>query len=164
MTAIRAEANAIDPELVVDQETLARAMYALEPISQPRLRTVFVGGFAGVALLLALVGISGVVSDSVARRVREIGVRTALGGTRTGIVQMLLVQAMTPVFVGVAGGVMGAVVLARVISAYLPEASALDTVALAGSAVILVVAAAVASLVPLWRITTTDPMAALRHE
>ena len=164
MNAIRGEVRALDPEVVVDQETLEEAMYALNAISQPRLRAVTVTTFGVVSLLLSLVGIAGVASNAAARRTPEIGVRMALGGTRTAIMRMLLVQTMMPVIAGVTIGALGAAALTRVLSAYVADLSTIDPVAFVLAATVLVVTAVVATYIPLRKIAGIHPIAAIRYE
>jgi ABC-type antimicrobial peptide transport system permease subunit len=164
MNAIRGDVRAMDPEVVVQQQTLEEALYALDAVSQPRLRAVIVTAFAVVAVLLSLVGISGVASNVASRRTQEIGVRMALGGTRAAIMRMMFIQTMAPVVVGVVIGALGAAALARVLSVYVSDLSTLDPMAFTAAAAVLVATAVVASYLPLRRGTAIHASAALRHE
>jgi putative ABC transport system permease protein len=164
MDGIRSEVRARDPDLVLDQMTLRDSLYALEPVSEPRFRTAILGSFAGVALVLSLIGISSVTAYSAARRSHELGIRIALGGTRARIRSTMLAQAMTPVIAGLVIGIAGAFALTRLISSYLYEVSPADPAVFGAAALLLLLAATVATWIPLRRSTTIEPMEALRYE
>ncbi|HLH02585.1 MAG TPA: ABC transporter permease [Bryobacteraceae bacterium] len=120
--------------------------------------------FAASALLLAALGLYGVISYSVARRTREIGIRSALGAERSSILALIIGQAMRLVAVGIVAGVAGAALLGRIASAQLFGVSALDPATFAVTAIILSAAGLLASLVPAWRAVRVDPITALRNE
>lgn len=164
MDGIRSEVRGRDPALVLSQTTLEDSLYALDAVSQPRFRTAVLGAFAAIALLLALVGIASVTAYSAARRGREVGIRIALGGTRTGIRRMMLAQAMTPVLIGVLVGIIGASALTGLISSYLYEVGPADPAVFAAASLALLLTATVAAWLPLRRSTAAEPMVALHHE
>ncbi len=120
--------------------------------------------FAAAALLLAAVGIYGVVSDGVEQRTREIGVRAALGATREDILLLVLRESLGATLVGVGVGVTGALALSRLLSAQLFGVSAADPLTFITVPIILCCAALVASYVPARRAMAVDPMVALRYE
>jgi predicted permease len=125
---------------------------------------VLLGLFAGIALLLAIVGIYGVTSYAVEQRTHEIGIRTALGANRSDTLQLILVQALRIAIVGVAAGVAGAGLLTRLLAAQLFAVRPLDPLTFIIVPVILVATALAAAYVPALRAARVDPMMALRHE
>jgi predicted permease len=135
-----------------------------ESQSQPRFRTILLSGFAALALVLAALGIYGVLTQSVVRRTREIGVRMALGASRRSVTRMVLRQAFTMVLVGIGAGLAGTVVAARFVVALLYDVRPNDPLTLAGVSALLVAVAMVASYLPARRATAIDPVKALRNE
>jgi putative ABC transport system permease protein len=133
-------------------------------IAEPRFNALLLGLLAGVALLLALVGIAGVVAYGVARRTREIGVRMALGAHPDDVLRLVLVQGLRPVLAGVAIGLPAAYASSRVLSGLLFGVSPTDPWTYAGVAALLVAAAAVACWVPARRAARVDPVVALRTD
>jgi putative ABC transport system permease protein len=129
-----------------------------------RLRTMLLFAFAGVAVLLAAVGLYGVISYSVTKRTREIGVRTALGATTRGILLLITKEGMTLVAMGVAIGAAAALALTDSLSSFLFGVTARDPLAFALSAVLLTIVALVACYVPARRAARLDSLVALRYE
>jgi predicted permease len=129
-----------------------------------RFNLLLVGVFAGSALVLAAVGIFGVMAYWVSQRTREIGVRMALGAGKTAVVRLVLSQSLTTVLAGIAAGVFGAFALTRAIKSLLFEVTPTDPVTLAAVALLLTIVAIFASYIPARRATKVDPMVALRHE
>jgi predicted permease len=129
-----------------------------------RFSMILLNAFAATALLLAAVGLYGVVSYLVAQRTHEIGLRRALGAQRSDVLALVLNRGMKMVLGGVALGGLAAVGLTRVLSTLLYGVSATDLATFAGIAVLLVAVALLACLVPAWRATRVNPLAALRHE
>jgi len=161
--AARERVKRVDADLpIFDLRTMQAAVD--EAVSQPRFYTVLLGAFASVALVLAAVGIYGVIAYTVALRTREIGVRMALGATGRHVVRMVLREGLVLTAVGVAIGLGGALFASRLLRTLLFEVSPTDPLALAGGAVLLGLVAMVACVVPARRATRVDPMVALREE
>jgi putative ABC transport system permease protein len=131
---------------------------------QARLMMWLLGIFAGVALLLASIGIYGAVAYSVEQRTGEIGVRMALGAQTRDVLRLIVNQGMRPVAVGLAIGIVSAFALGRLITTQLYQVSAHNPALLAGSTVLLAAIALIACLVPARRATHVDPIQALRAE
>ena len=132
--------------------------------SRPRFNTLLLGAFAAVALLLATVGIYGLVSYSVSQRTREIGVRISLGASASDIVGLVLGQGLRAVATGIACGIGGALVLTRFMASVIAGVEALDPLAFAGAAALLGTVTLVATLVPARRAARVDPVVALKTE
>jgi putative ABC transport system permease protein len=132
--------------------------------AQPRFEMILLGVFAAIALLLAAVGIYGVMNYSVSRRTREIGIRVSLGASRAEVLRMVLGQGMMQAAVGAAFGVAGALLLSRFIAKMLYGVPPTDSVTFSGVAVILGAAALLASGAAARKAIRIEPMAALRSE
>jgi ABC-type antimicrobial peptide transport system permease subunit len=133
-------------------------------IARPRFQSVLLAGFAGLALLLAVIGIFGVMSYSVVQRTREIGIRVALGADRNEILRLVVGQGAALALIGISAGLAGALVLTRYLRSLLFETSSTDPATFAGVSISLCVAALAASYFPARRATSVDPMQALRYE
>ena len=160
---VRADVRKIDRDLpVTDVTTMSELLHA--SVEQPRFRTFLLGTFAAMALVLAAVGIFGVISYSVSCRTREIGIRVALGSSRPSILRMILRETLTLTLAGLALGVPCALVASRLAKHMLFGISASDPVTFSAVAAGLAVVAALAAYVPARRAMRVDPMIALRHE
>jgi ABC-type antimicrobial peptide transport system permease subunit len=135
-----------------------------ESLAEPRLATSLLGLFAALALLLAAVGVYGVVAYSVATRTREIGVRVALGADRTRVVGMVLYEGLRPVVVGVAFGLGGAWAATGLVRSMLFGVAPNDTATFLVVPVGLLAVATLASWLPARRATRVAPTEALRQE
>jgi predicted permease len=135
-----------------------------ESLARQRFSTLLLGVFAGLALVLAAVGIYGVMSYSMAQRTREIGIRMALGAQRRDVLKLAVGQGLRLVAVGVLLGLAGALALTRVMSSLLFGVSATDPATLVTISLILIAVALVASYIPARRAAKVDPLIALRYE
>jgi putative ABC transport system permease protein len=159
--SIRREVRAIDPDIPVYGIQPMR-QYLSQNTEQPRLSMMLLSGLAALALVLAVVGIYGVVSYSVAQRTQEIGVRVALGATRASILKLVVGQAGLLVLAGVVLGIVGALAMSSVVRTMLYQVSARDPMTFAGIALILTAVGVLASVVPARRAMRVDPIVALR--
>ena len=161
--AIRRVVSDVDPALpVLDQQTMDAAMAT--SLFPQRIALWVTGTLGLVALLLAIIGIYGVVAYSVAQRTREIGVRVALGAASRTILGLVLRQGLTLVAGGIVVGALAALAITRVLRDLLYGVPPTDVVAFAGAAALLGVAALLASWLPARRATRVDPVIALRSE
>ena len=135
-----------------------------ESLGQNRLRTVLLGAFAGLALLLAAIGIYGVISYSVAQRTHEMGVRAALGASYWDQVRLVLGSGLSLTAVGLVAGVLGSLGLTHLLASLLCGVSPRDPWTLAVVGAVLAVVAIAACYIPARRATRVDPMVALRYE
>jgi predicted permease len=160
---VREALRKIDAELPIIQPTMMDDV-ARQSIGQQRLTMTLLALFAGVALLLAMIGIYGAVAYTVEQRTGEIGVRMALGAQARDVLRLVVSQGMKPVFIGLAVGVLAAFALSRLIKAQLYEVSAHNPGLLAATAFILTTAALLACFVPARRASQLNPIEALRTE
>jgi putative ABC transport system permease protein len=161
--ALRAEVFAIDRnQPVYNMKTLDQRV--VETIALSRSLMLLFSGFALLALVLACVGIYGVVSYSVNQRTREIGIRMALGARAVDVLRLVLRNGMTLVIAGVAIGVAGALALTRFLTTMLFGVTPTDTTTFAVVSVVLAIVALIACLVPARRATKVDPLVALKYE
>ena len=158
----RAAIRALDPNVLATVETMDDIRD--RSVGSRRFTMMVLSAFAVLGLVLAAIGIYGVLSYSVARRTREIGVRMALGAVRSRVVAMVLRDSLTPVVIGSAVGVVAAIIGARVIAALLYGVSATDPFTFAGVVVVLIGVAVVASIIPASRAARVDPIVALRED
>jgi predicted permease len=135
-----------------------------ETVAQPRFNVLLLSAFALLALLLAAVGIYGVVSYSVVQRTREIGVRVALGASRGDVLRLVTGEGVRMAGLGVVLGLLGAAAATRLLTALLFEVRPIDAPTFLGAALFLVLIAAAASLLPAWRATRVAPVTALHTE
>lgn len=161
--AIRAQVRALDPNLPVFGVRTMSEMVD-ESLSNQRLTNILLGAFAATALLLAAVGIYGVMSLGVTGRTQEFGIRIALGAKRGDVFRLVVGQGMRIAAVGVAAGVLGALGVTRFLQTLLFEVSPADPITFVGVAVVLGGTAFAACYLPARRATRVDPMVALRYE
>jgi putative ABC transport system permease protein len=161
--AIRAQVLSVDPSQPISNvKTLDE--HISDSIAQPRLTMVLLGIFAALALVLATVGVYGVMSYSVAQRTREIGIRMALGAGKGDVFRLVIGQAALMLIVGAGIGLAGSVALTRFMESLLFGVSATDPLTFAAITFLLAGVALVASYLPARRAMKVEPMAALRHE
>jgi putative ABC transport system permease protein len=161
--AIRQEVQKIDKDLPVTDVAMMPDLIEAS-VSQPRFRTFLLGVFAAMALLLAAIGIFGVISYSVSCRTNEIGIRVALGASRGAILWMVLRETLLLTFAGLAIGIPCALAASRLVGHLLFGVSANDLATLTIVALVLAAVAAFAGYIPARRATRVDPLLALRYE
>ena len=160
--AIRQAVHSIDRDLpVTDVEPVPEAIG--QSISRERFRTVLLGSFSAIALVLAAIGIFGVISFSAAQRTHEIGIRTALGAQRRDVLRLILGQGAKLALLGLGIGVVLAILLTRLIASMLYGVSATDPLTFGAVAIILLGVAMIACYIPARRAMRVDPMVTLRH-
>ena len=153
----------VDPAMPL-RDILTMDDLVANSVSQQRFNMLLLGAFAGLALLLAAVGIYSVLSYSVKRSVREIGIRLALGARLSDELRRVVFEGMKPTLLGVAIGAAGALLLGRVLSSLTFGIKPTDPVTFVAVTALLAVIALLASLIPAYRATRVDPMVALRYE
>jgi predicted permease len=161
LAAIRNQIRSLDREQPI---SAVKTMDELveSSVGRQRLTLLLLGGFAIVALLLAAVGIYGVIAYSVTQRTQELGIRRALGAQQTDILWLVTGQGMGLTLAGIGIGIVGALALTRVMKNLLFQVNTTDPVTFCAVAILFVVVASAASLIPAWRATRVDPMSALR--
>ena len=162
-SAIAAEVKAMDPNVpVFEVKTMDQRMY--ESLARRRFAMLALGLFAVLASLLALVGIYGVMSYSVAQRTSELGIRLALGAQPSDVLRLVLRHGFTLALIGVAVGTIASVAVTRVLATLLFGITATDLLTFVSVSAALIFVALVACLVPARRATKVDPLVALRYE
>jgi putative ABC transport system permease protein len=155
--------RSVAPDLVfADIRTMDQILS--DAIAEPRFQALLLGLLAGLAFVLAMIGIYGVMSYSAGLRAHEIGVRMALGARRSSVLAMILREAGALIAFGVASGLLGAFALTRLLKSMLYGTSPTDPAAFAGAVVVLALVGAAACAIPAWRATRIDPLAVLRSE
>jgi putative ABC transport system permease protein len=162
-TPLKHAVAVLDPALAVGQVATMEERLAAS-VARPRVNAVLLGGFAATALLLAMVGIYGVIAFTVVQRTKEVGVRMALGAQREDVLRLVLRTALAPVLAGTALGVVAAAAGSRLLRSLLFGVSTTDPVTFALVAALLLSVALLASYLPARRATRVDPVIALRSE
>jgi ABC-type antimicrobial peptide transport system permease subunit len=160
--AMRREARALNPEMPTKFQTVKEIVSA--SLDNRRFSMVMLGVFAGAALLLAMVGLYGVVAYITSQRTHEIGIRMALGAQRFDMLRMIFRQSFALVMSGVVLGIIASFGLTRLLASMLYGVETTDILTYAGVVGLLVAAAALASYIPARRAMKVDPMVALRYE
>jgi ABC-type antimicrobial peptide transport system permease subunit len=157
---IRSQVATLDPTLPVEIETLRQRVSQLA--DQPRFQTVLVGFFAATGLVLAVIGLYGVVSFLVTQRTPEIGVRIALGATRRDILRLVIITSLRLIALGTFIGLIAALVVSRVLSSLLFNIGPRDPVTFVLVTLLLIFVAIAATLIPARSAAKVDPIVALR--
>ncbi len=160
---LREEIHNLDKDLALTQYRSMESLLS-NSVAEPRFRSVLLGAFAMLALLVAAVGIYGVLAFGVAARTQEFGIRMALGAQPGDVLGLVLGEGMKVTAAGILAGFAGALILARFIQSLLFEVAPNDPMALAGVTVLLTLVALGACWLPARRATQVDPIVALRHE
>jgi putative ABC transport system permease protein len=161
--AVQRAVAAVDKDQPIAQVKTMEQLLG-ESAAQPRFYALLLGVFAGVALLLAVIGIYGVVSYTVAQRAHEIGIRMALGAKTSDVLRMIVGQGMMQTALGVSLGLAAALALTRLLSGLLFGVDAYDPLTFIGGAIILATVALVAAFIAARRAAKVDPVIALRTE
>jgi putative ABC transport system permease protein len=162
-SSVRSAIWSIDSEQPVSQINAMESLVS-NSVAQARFNTLLLGLFASIAMILAAVGVYGVMNYSVSQRTHEIGIRMALGAARRDILSLVLRQGITLAATGVGIGLAGAYLVTRLMESLLFGVSATDFTTFAGVALMLVLVAVLASYIPARRATRVDPIVALRYE
>ena len=161
--SLREQVRAVDPNLPIFGEQTMENVVS-DSLAQRKFAMQVVGLFGLLAMLLAGIGIYGVMAYSVSQRTREIGIRVALGASKGAILRWVFAQGMTLIVVGVAVGLVGAFALTRLLRSLLFGVAATDLVTYVGLATLLAMVALLACYIPARRATKVDPLVALRYE
>jgi putative ABC transport system permease protein len=162
-SSVRQQVSALDRDLAVSNVASMEEVFS-DSVAARRFSTVLLGLFAGLGLLLAAVGLYGILSYSVAQRTREIGIRMALGAARTDVLSLVAGQGLRLALVGIAVGIVAAFALTRLMSSLLFEVSSTDPATFAAVPLLLFSVALLACYIPARRATKVDPIVSLRYE
>lgn len=161
-TQIKSLVQSVDPDVpVFRMKTLDDVVN--RSLAQPRVYTSFLGVFASLALLLAIVGLYGVMSYTVSQRTHEMGIRMALGAGRGDVIRLVVRQALGLALVGTAIGLAGALLVARLLTHLIPTAQPTDPLTLAAVAALLIASTLAATYAPARRGSRVDPIDAVRY-
>jgi putative ABC transport system permease protein len=162
-TSLRSVVHEFDKDLFVPTlEPLEKRIGVT--LAQPRFNMMLLGTFAGVAMILAAIGIYGVIAYNVAQRTKEIGIRMALGAQKIDMLSLILRQSLVVVGIGLVVGLIGSLITTRLMASLLFGVSSTDFVTYAIVLALLATAALIASYLPARRAMNVDPVEALRYE
>ncbi len=161
-SAIRHELHALDPQLLATVTTMNQQFD--EITARPRFNGLLFGSFAAIALLLAIVGVYGVISFTVARRTHEIGIRMALGANPTSVVRLILRDALIPTTIGIAIGLGAALAASRSLGSLLYDIKPTDPATYILASAVLAAVGLAAAFLPARRAARVDPMSVLRAD
>ena len=163
ISSVTSAVHRVDSQLpvvhVVTMEGLVSAS-----LSSQRFNLLLLGAFAGLALALATVGIYGVLSYTVRRRVREIGIRVALGASHSDVLRLVVTHGMKPILLGVVLGLAAALALSRVVASLIFGVRTTDPLTFAAVALLLVAVGLLATVLPAYRAARVEPVSILREE
>ena len=163
VSAVTSAIHQVGPDLPV-VDVMSMNDVTTQSVSSQRFNMLLLACFAGLALVLAAVGIYSVLSYTVRRRVREIGIRIALGASRQEVVRMILTDGLKPILLGVALGLAAALALSRVVSSLIYGVRATDPLTFAAVALLLLMVGIFATMIPAYRATRIEPVRILREE
>lgn len=163
VSSVRSEIRSIDSEMPISNVKTMQQLLE-ESVSQSRFATLLIGIFAAVALVLACIGIYGVIAYSVSQRTGEIGIRMALGAQTNDVLRLFVGQGVKLAGVGIGIGLLAAFALTRIIVSLLYQVTATDPITYIGTGLVLAFVAVAASYLPARRATRVDPMVALRQQ
>jgi putative ABC transport system permease protein len=163
VSAVTSAVHRVDPELPVVHVVTMEGLISASLLPQ-RFNVLLLGAFAGLALVLAAVGIYGVLSYTVRRRVCEIGIRMALGASHSDVLRMVVTDGMKPILLGVALGLAAAFALSRVVASLIFGIRATDPLTFSAVALLLVAVGLLATILPAYRATRVEPVRILREE
>jgi ABC-type antimicrobial peptide transport system permease subunit len=163
LPAVQRKVHELDPELALANVKTMDQWLSINA-AQPRLDAILLGSFAAAALLIAMLGVYGVLSYSVNQRTREIGLRIALGAAPHGVLRLIVIEGMKVVFAGILVGLIAALMLGQALSKLVFGVAARDAATFAAVAVILMSVGLAACFIPGRRASRVDPILALRHE
>jgi predicted permease len=161
--AVASAIHQVGPDIPVT-DVLSMDDVIAQSMSPQRFNLLLLASFAGLALLLAAVGIYGVLSYTVRRRVREIGIRMALGASHSDVMKMVVSDGMKPILIGVGIGLAGALALTRLIASLIFGVHPTDPLTFSAVALILVIVGVVANILPAYRATRIEPVRTLRDD
>jgi ABC-type antimicrobial peptide transport system permease subunit len=162
-TAMISEIHAVDPDVVVyGVRTMQDRLY--DSVARQRFSSTMLGAFAAFALLLAAVGLYGVLSYLVTQSTHDIGILVALGASPGNILGQVIRQGMQLTLLGILAGLLGAAVLTRVVASLLFGVATMDVSTFLAVPALLAVVAFGTTVIPAWRASSVDPMVALRKE
>ena len=160
---VRAEINAIDPAVPILRATTLDERMS-EAVGEPRFQTTLLLVFSSIALVLAAVGIYGVLSYSISLRTHEIGVRISVGASRGDVLRMVIGEGMALATIGITLGIIGSLALTQLLATMLFEVSPHDPATYAGVSLVMAAVTLLACFIPAGRATRVDPIVALRNE
>jgi len=163
ISAVTSAVHRVDPEMPVVHAVTMENLLSTS-LSPQRFNLLLLGAFAALALILAAVGIYGVLSYTVRRRVREIGIRMALGASHSDVLRMVVIDGMQPILLGVVLGLAAALALSRVVASLIFGVRATDPLTFAAVALLLVAVGFLATILPAYRATRVEPVRILREE
>jgi putative ABC transport system permease protein len=162
-SAVLAQVHSLDPDLAVASiRTMTQVISS--SVAGSRYNTILLGTFASLALLLAAIGVYGVLSYAVAQQKHEIGIRMALGAEKWDVLTMVVEQGMKVAAIGVGIGIVGALALTRLLSSLLYGVKPTDPLTFIAASLLLITVAVLACYIPARRATKVDPLVALREE